>query len=508
MSTKPDVSANGRATAGCLSPTPGGTLTEARREPPTEVLTPLEAADDPHRLARLFIKQRCQHAEDLTLRFWRQEWQQWDGSAYRILAEKELRAGLTAAVKMEMDRINLVAQRLAAANGAKPPTVQRVTGRLVADVLHVLASMTMLPGRIEAPTWLGGDGPYPAEETLPCRNGLLHLASLAAGRDDHLLPPTPRFFSSNALEFGFDPRAPTPVAWLRFLGKLWPDDKQSVGTLQEWFGYQLTPDTRQQKILMLLGPKRSGKGTIARVLTALLGKANVAGPTLSSLGTNFGLWPLLGKTAAVVSDARLSGRTDSATVTERLLSISGEDALTVDRKNLAPVTAKLSARFIILTNELPRLGDASGALVGRMILLRLAHSWYGREDIGLTDRLLGELPGILLWAIRGWERLRRRGHFVQPAAGKELLGELEDLSSPIGAFVRECCFVGPGYRDRVARLFSRWQAWCVTKGRKEAGTEQTFGRDLLAAVPTLRRVRARQGDDRYRAYEGIKLRPP
>ena len=79
----------------------------------------------------------------------------------------------------------------------------------------------------------------------------------------------------------------------------------------------------------------------------------MAAPTLSGLGTNFGLWPLLGKTVAMVQDARLSGRTDSAAVAERLLSISGEDALTVDRKNLSPVTTRLTARFMLLTNELP-----------------------------------------------------------------------------------------------------------------------------------------------------------
>ena len=54
-------------------------------------------------------------------------------------------------------------------------------------------------------------------------------------------------------------------------------------------------------------------------------------------------------------------------VVERLLSISGEDAQTVDRKNLSQVTCKLPVRFAILTNELPRLNDASGALVGRIL---------------------------------------------------------------------------------------------------------------------------------------------
>src|SRR5690606_6286310 len=128
---------------------------------------------------------------------------------------------------------------------------------------------------------------------------------------------------------------------------------------------------------------------------------------------------LLNKRLAVISDARLSGRTDQAIVTERLLSITGEDAITVDRKHLAPVTAKLSVRFLILTNELPRLNDSSGALANRFLILPLRNSFLGREDTGLTSRLLEELPGILLWAIEGLRRLYERGHFLQPASGEE-----------------------------------------------------------------------------------------
>ena len=115
--------------------------------PAEKGLTPNEAADDPHRLARLYIGERCQHADGLKLRYYRDEWNRWDGSAYRTLPEKELRAELTASTKAEMDRLNLIAQKLAEAD--KPaPTVRKMTGRLIADVSHALASMTVLPSRI------------------------------------------------------------------------------------------------------------------------------------------------------------------------------------------------------------------------------------------------------------------------------------------------------------------------------------------------------------------------
>ena len=122
-----------------------------------------------------------------------------------------------------------------------------------------------------------------------------------------LLKLTPRFFNRVAVPFEYESAAPEPIRWLKFLDQLWPDDPESIAALQEFFGYVLSGRTDLHKIMLLIGPTRSGKGTIARVLERLLGKGNVAGPTLASLGTNFGLSPLLGKPLAVVSDARLAG---------------------------------------------------------------------------------------------------------------------------------------------------------------------------------------------------------
>src|SRR5262249_4345319 len=161
---------------------------------------------------------------------------------------------------------------------------------------------------------------------------------------------------------------------------LWQQDAEAIVTLQDWFGYALSPDTSQQKICFIVGPRRSGKGTIARVLTALVGRDSVVNPTLASLQTTFGLAPRIGTLLPSLTDAPLGGRTDQAAITERLLSISGEDGMTIDRKPIAAWTGRLPTRFTILTNELPRITDASGALVGRLIVLVLTESFFGRED--------------------------------------------------------------------------------------------------------------------------------
>jgi putative DNA primase/helicase len=243
-------------------------------------------------------------------------------------------------------------------------------------------------------------------------------------------------------------------------------------------------------------------------LRATVGEQNVCGPTLSSLGTNFGLSALLYKTAAIISDARTSGQTDLASVTERLLSISGEDGIDVDRKFLSPLPGcRLPVRFTILTNELPRLNDPSGALVGRLVILGLTRSWYGKEDPKLTNKLLTERSGILRWAIEGWRRLHKRGHFVQPASGGELRQTMEDLSSPIGAFLRQCCDVDPMYEANPDAVYRRWCSWCKINGKANTGAKNVFSRDLHAAVPGLKTKQRRQSNGTMlRYYAGLRIK--
>ncbi|MBL9092407.1 MAG: DUF3854 domain-containing protein [Planctomycetaceae bacterium] len=387
------------------------------------------------------------------------------------------------------------------------PNFSHVTRSVVENIMLQVQAQCLVRGKVEWPAWIGDTPPvnWRPRDVLSARNGLINLREWADG-NRRIIPATPRFFTPTALDYDVDPNAAQPFEFLNFLHSLW-DDVESIETLQEWFGYTLTGDTSQQKILGLFGPKRSGKGTIVRTQSAMLGTNNVAGPTFSSIGDRFGLWPLYDKSLAIFNDARLSGRTDNAVVVERLLSISGEDALTVDRKNLPPKTGKLPTRLMIVSNELPRLGDSSGALVGRMIVLQLRKTFYGREDTTLRKRLLTELPGILLWAIEGWRRLRERGRFVQPAASADLIDDLDELSSPIGQFVRERCVVGPGFRESISNLYRIWVDWCKEKGIKEPGIEQGFGRNLAAVIPDLHRVRPTGPDgERYRAYEGIGLR--
>lgn len=371
--------------------------------------------------------------------------------------------------------------------------------RNVADALRAIGHVAQ---SVQPPAWLEDEHATPIGQGdfLPLANGILELSSR------RLRSHTPEFFGQHVLPFPYDPSAPEPESWLRFLDELWPDDQESKETLAEGFGYVLSGDTSLQKMFLAVGPKRSGKGTVGRVLTGLLGAHNTAGPTLASLTQQFGLQPLIGRPLAIVSDARLGSRSGSTIAVERLLLISGEDSLTIDRKYRYPWTGRLPTRFVILTNELPRFSDSSGALASRFVILILTTSFYGRENPRLTDELLEEAPGILNWALEGLDRLRDRGHFITPTSAQEAERHLEDLASPVGAFVRDLCEIGPALEVTTNELWEAWKAWCAEEGRDRPGTKVVLVRDLRAAVPGLAHVRRREGDDRERGYRGIGLR--
>jgi putative DNA primase/helicase len=445
---------------------------------------------DPMAVARQFMR-RYSCDEWPTLRRWRGGWMRWMTEYWVEVEDATVRSEVYAALEHAT---------YATEDGVKPWCPNR---HKVANVLEALHAVTHLADAVNPPAWLGAaqrrdTRSINAREIVSATNGLLHVTTR------ELMPHTPEFFNLVSVPFDHQPAAACP-AWHRFLGELWSEDPDSISALQEWFGYVLSGRTDHHKILLTTGPSRSGKGTIARVMQRLIGPGNAAGPTLSSLASNFGLAPLLGKPLAVVSDARLAGNTHL--VVERLLTISGEDTLTIDRKFREPWTGRLPTRFVILSNELPAFGDASGAIAYRFVVLAMTHSWLGKENTALTDELSTELPGILNWALDGLDRLVRVGRFTAPQASEDAIVTMLDNASPMSAFVRDTCDKGAGLQVSVDELFATWRRWCEENERKP-GTKQLFGRNLKAVCPGVRVHRPRDDDGaQHRMYLGLALKP-
>lgn len=431
-----------------------------------------------------------------TLRAWRGGWMRWAGPHWFDLDPAQLRSEIYDRLG-EVDYMRPVREKGVVVDYERTPWDPNK--RKIADVMEAMAAVGHLSTDIDPPTWIElHDLETSAAQVVSCQNGLLDLSTRTVS--EH----TPALFNVVSVPFSYDRHVGAPTAWLTFLESVWPNDPDSIALLQEYIGYVLSGRTDMQKMLLLIGPTRSGKGTIARMLAMLIGRGHVSGPTLASLGTNFGMSPLLGKPLAVISDARL-GSTPAHTIVERLLSITGEDMLTVDRKFREPWSGKLPTRFVILSNELPRFKDASGAIANRLLILQMTNSFLGREDRGLDRRLESELPAILSWALDGLDRLTRNGKFTVPGSSDAAANLMMDMASPMSAFVRECCVREPAAEVERDLLYAAWKAWCEDNGHI-CGAKSSFGRDLRAVVPDLADRQPRINGVQVRYYGRIRLR--
>jgi len=443
-------------------------------------------ATDPMAIARSWATNNVETDSGRILHHWDERWFKWSGAAYQSLLEKDMKAELW---RYLTDVAVLADQRHA-------------NQRIVGDVSAALEAHLNIPKpRIDPPCWIG-KRLVQGQNLAAVENGILNLDS------GELSDPTPHYFNLHHSPVAFLPGQHSP-AWLDFLDTIWPGDPEQVETLQEMFGYLLAGDASQQKIFMIIGPARSGKGTIGQVIEALLGHDAIARPTSSAFSGTFGNEGLVGRSLAIISDMRVEPK-EARSIVETLLSISGGDSINVERKYQTPWRGKLNTRFLMLTNELPKLWDAAGALPSRFIVLVTRISFLGKEDRTLLPRIKDELPGVLNWAIQGWRRLCRRGRFIQPTSAEELVDQFRVLSSPISEFVWSKCVTGNEAADAVSELadiYKAYKEWCEEQGNKFPSVLSVFARDLRATAPRLHYSRKTlESGRKVSLVGGIRLR--
>jgi putative DNA primase/helicase len=424
-----------------------------------------------------------------TLHHWRDTWMRWTGTHWSEVGASALRSKLY--LKLEHGIFYAPDKKGEMVPRAWNPSVKKISA-----LVDAIAAVTHLDERIEPGEWLGlkKDGP----RLVSCANVMIEPIT------KNTVPHTPAYFVTSSVPYDYDPEATCPQ-WEDFLEKVFPGDKQSQELLQEWAGYVVSGWTHYQKGIQLIGPPRAGKGTIARILEKLIGKENTVGTTLKTLITNFGLQPLLGKSLCVVGDAHMENR-NSSEVVARILSITGEDSLPVDRKNKASWNGRLPVRLMILANKAPRFSDSSGAATGRFLTLHFTQSFAGKEDKTLENRLSEELAGIFNWALEGLRRLDERGYFVQPESAEGIVESQREEGAPHQAFIDEHCELGAREWVTKDKLYAQWQVWCANNNMRAVGSKASFAAELYAAVPGIKDTQRRVNGKPVRMFAGVTLR--
>ena len=335
-------------------------------------------------------------------------------------------------------------------------------------------------------------------------NGIVDLDGLIAGKDDILIPHTPKWFSPICLPYRFDPEAECPI-WSRTLEENLEGDVERISLLQEWAGYLLTPDTGQQKFLILEGEGANGKSVYCAGIEAMLGSDSVAHIPLEMFGVRFVLTDTLGKLANIAADC---GEIDK--VAEGYLkTFTSGDKMFFDRKGKPGFSARPTARLMVATNNRPRFSDRSSGLWRRMILGPF------RIEIPRNKRIVGmdksewwegrgELSGVFNWAVAGLARLREQGDFTESSLCRESIDEYRIEVNPARNFLLECCEFNSMATTSSQELYATYKKWCGMNGYHPLGEKQ-FGREIRRIFPQAQRKRSGVGKIRPWYYSGILL---
>lgn len=339
----------------------------------------------------------------------------------------------------------------------------------------------------------------PARGGIPFRNGWLEtdtrmLVPLGPDRDVRWVIPA-----------DYNSEAGCPE-WLAFLASLELADDE-LRLLRQWFGYLLSGRVDLHKALMLVGPKRAGKGTIIEVAAALLGDGvGAVGIDSFDPKNSFALETLIGKSLGVIGDARWGIRQNPGR-NETLLKWISADLISVNVKYKPHATHRPTARLMIASNELPKVVDADGALVSRFVVIELQNSFYRKEDFNLKERLLAELPGIANWAMDGLADLSEVGRFSETLRGREIEEELDAASRPEAMFVNDQCEFGQDLFVTKEELYFEYRRWCSDNGYFAVDRSTMLGRIYRDFRGKIAQRRIGSRDNRERVVGGIRINP-
>lgn len=261
---------------------------------------------------------------------------------------------------------------------------------------------------------------------IPLRNGTIFIedGSFSFTKEKHLSP--------YRLNCDFDPCAPSPERFLRWVKELFHDE--DIAGFQEIFGYLLLPTTQSEKAFFLLGTGGEGKSIWGWLLEKMMGNAFISCKIPELENNRFTLATIENKLVAFDDDLNH----EALKTTDTFKSIvTNKSKMMGERKGVDKFEFSPFARLCACGNfALSALYDTSDAFFRRIYPIRVKNKSPERFDItDFEQPMLNELPGILLWALQGLKRLiQNQYHFSMSDRSKKLLEDMQDDANSILLF--------------------------------------------------------------------------
>ena len=368
--------------------------------------------------------------------------------------------------------------------------ISRLTGEMhrashVETTRQKVAQILRDTGRVERP----------ATEPVVCvGNGMLNLKS------GELAPWSPEAMATRKIQVPYNPEMETPVydAWVKSLGL-----ESQIQDLEEITSLMLDPSRPPNRALFLFGDPRTGKGTWARLMKAMVGEAMTSSVTLHQLAENrFASANLHGKVLNIAADMSA----DIVNDVSIFKMATGEDLITADRKHGRQFQVLNRALFVLIANEIPPVSETSDAYTGRIKPFKFDRSFAkSGENPKIEKALMGELPGILARWVTAWRRLDdRQGRYLETAG--EVKDEFVTGTNQVALWARDHVTVYAGdvaavagidtaegklfpikYSTTAREAYQSYARWADENGRAKLGS-QKFG-VKLRHLPGVREIR-------------------
>ena len=239
------------------------------------------------------------------------------------------------------------------------------------------------------------------KDDLPPETDRIHLANGTLLTDGTFIEGKPDIVLIR-LPVAYNPNAPKPETWLRFLGGLLYEE--DIPTLQEFIGYCLIPVNKGQRMMIIKGSGGEGKSQIGAVLGSIFGTYMKDGSIGKISENQFARADLEHILLCVDDDMRL----DALKQTNYVKSIvTAQGRMDLERKNKQSYQGWMFARLLAFSNgDLQSLYDRSNGFYRRQLVLTTKEKPADRvDDPDIAEKMKAEAEGILLWAFEGLQRL-------------------------------------------------------------------------------------------------------
>lgn len=293
--------------------------------------------------------------------------------------------------------------------------------------------------------------------------------------------------------------------WHRFIEEVTAGDDGLARFLQQWAGYALTGDTREQSLAFFYGPGGNGKSVWVSTVSEILGDYVQAAAMATFVKSSSDRHPtdlasLRGARLVTASETQQGRAWDES----RIKVLTGGDKIAARfmRQDFFEFTPQF--KLTIIGNHKPSLASVDDAIRRRFVIVPFLCKPES-PDPQLMQKLRQEFPGILRWMINGCLDWQQNG-LIRPHRIVSATDEYFSEQDTFGQWIDEDCRVGAEAAkdwETARELFESWSNFARAAG-EDPGTQKRFG-DELGKLGLRREVKRVDGKT-PKVWVGISLR--